>query len=414
MYYLTEILGLPVYDSSGTKVGRVADLAVALAAQPARVAEILLRDEKNKTRRAVRLEEIAAVSPKQVSLKIPEDQVKSFRPDEALFLLRKDLLDQQIIDVHGRKVVRVNDLSLEQKAVNHHTELVLGEVDIGLRGAFRRLLQGTVPRSLLRKLEAHLKATTIPWEYVNLIEADPLRRVKLNISHERLTKLHPADLADIVEDLPHKDRRAILSALDDETAAEALSEVEPRMQVSIVESMDTARAADIVEEMPPDAAVDLLGDLSEETSNELLEELNQEDAEELGELLEFRENSAGGLMTTDYLAVPSTADVQTARDLLLKTPDLPENFNTLFLVDEDGKLCGSVPLSKLVVAAPQEKLADLKSEPLLWISADGKEDEIVEQFDKYNLLSLPVTDPQQVLIGVVTVDDIVSLLRKKT
>jgi magnesium transporter len=413
MFYLTEILGLSVYDSSGKKVGKVAELGAVLAAQPPRVDRILLAADKAKGPRAVPFAEVAALSPDRVTLKIPEDAIQTLHPDEALFLLRKDLLDQQIIDVSGRKVVRVNDLSLEEKTVNHHMELLLGEVDIGFRGALRRLLGGALPRTLLQKLEARFKPAMIPWAFVNLIEADPLRRVKLNISHQLLTKLHPADLADIVEDLPHKERHAIISALDDVTAAEALSEVDPRMQVAIVESMDTARASDIVEEMPPDAAADLLGDLSEETSSELLEDMNKEDAAELGGLLEFHEGSAGGLMTTEYLAISPAADAGAARDLLSSIPDLPENFNTIFLVDEDGKLAGSVHLSRLIVAAPQEKLANLKSEPLLSVPADAREKEIVELFDKYNLLSLPVLDSEDRLAGVVTVDDIISLLRKK-
>lgn len=414
MFYLTEILGLPVYDSSGARIGKVTELAVALGAQPPRVKMILLDRGKGKAPAAAPIEDVAAFSAQQIRLKISQDQIASFHPDEGLLLLRKDLLDQQIIDVEGRKVVRVNDLSLEPRAVNSHSELLLWEVDIGLRGALHRLLSGAVPKTLLRKLEAHVKTKTIPWEVVNLIEPDPRRQVKLNISHNLLAQLHPADLADIVEELAHKDRQAIITALDDVTAAEALSEVDPRMQVSIVESMDTARAADIVEEMPPDDAADLLGDLSEETSSELLDDMGHEEAAEVRELLEFPENSAGGLMTTDYVAIPSSANVETGRNLIAGIPDLPENFNTIFLVDEEGKLAGSVPLSKLVVAGPHEKLLDLKSEPLLSISGDASENEVVEVVDKYNLLSLPVLDPQQRLIGVVTVDDIISLLRKRS
>jgi Mg/Co/Ni transporter MgtE len=248
---------------------------------------------------------------------------------------------------------------------------------------------------------------------VNLIEADPHRRVKLNISHKRLADLHPADLADIVEELSHQERQAIFTALDDVTAAEALSEVDPQMQVSIVESLDPSRAADIVEEMPQDAAADLLGDLSEETSSEVMNELDQQDAAEIGELMEFHESSAGGLMSTDYVAIPSTADVHAARYVIGGIPDLPENFNTIFLVDDGGKYVGSVPLSKLVVAAGSEKLTDLKSEPLLSVPSAAPEDEVVGIIDKYNLLTLPVVDEEGVLIGVVTVDDVVSLLRKK-
>ena len=413
MLYLTEILGLPVYDCARKRVGTVAELALLPSAQPRRVAKLLLKEGKGKAARSVAPEQVATMTSGKIFLRVPEEELAIFQPNEALLLLRKDLLDQQIIDVHGRKVVRVNDLSLEERAVNQHPELILNAVDIGLSGALRRLLVGTVPRSWLRKLAARLKETTIPWEFVDLLESDPLRRVKLNISHKILTKLHPADLADIMEELSPKERQAILTALDNVTVAETLSEIRPKLRASILESLDPARAADILEEMPPDAAADLLADLPEETTSELLHDMNREEAEELGELLEFPEHSAGGLMTTDYVAVPHTADVQTAQNLIAALPELPENLNTLFLVDTAGKLAGSVPLARLLVASAQQKLGELRAEPPLHVASDSSESDVVELFDKYNLLTLPVVDEQQFLLGVITVDDVLSVLREK-
>ncbi|MCZ6750781.1 MAG: CBS domain-containing protein [Acidobacteria bacterium] len=414
MLYLTEILGLPVIDSSGKKVGKVTELAVAPVVQPSRVAILLLKNTKGKPTIAVPFETVSAFSPEEIRLRVAREELKPFQPDEALLLLRKDLLDQQIIDVNGRKVVRVNDLSFSEQVVNGHTELLLSEVDIGLSGAVRRLLHGALPRAWLRKLESHVKGTAIRWEFVDLLEADPLRQVKLNISHKVLRKLHPADLADIMEELAPKERQAIFTALDDATAAAALSEIPQKLQVSILESLGKTRAANILEEMPPDAAADLLAELPAETSNELLQDMDREEAAELGELLEFPENSAGGRMTTDYVAIPSTADVGAARDLIRGAPELPENFATIFLVDTEGKLVGMVALAQLIVAEPQTSLEELQSEPLLSIPAQAPEEDIVELFDKYNLLSLPVVDEEQILIGVVTVDDIVSVLRKQS
>ena len=413
MLYLTEILGLPVYDSAGKKIGRVAELAAVPAMQPPRVALLLIKDGKNIATLSVPLEDVASLSANQVRLWIPREQIQSFQPDDAFLLLRKDLLDQQIIDVNGRKVVRVNDLSLDEKRVNHHPELLLSAVDIGLSGAVRRLMSGFFPRAWLRPLEARVKQSVIPWEFVDLLESDPLRRVKLNISHKVLAKLHPADLADIVEELAPKERQAIFTDLDNATAAEALSEVDPKLQVSIVESMDMARAADIVEEMSPDAAADLLADLSEETTSELLQDMPREDAKELGELLEFSENSAGGLMTTDSVAVPAAATVEEARQFLAGLPELPENFSTIFLVDQFGRLVGSVPVAKLLIASPGQKLLDLTMEPLLSVQVEAPERDVIDLVDKYNLLALPVVNEGNRLVGVITVDDIIRVLRKK-
>ena len=412
MLYLTEILELPVYDASGKKIGRVAEVAAASVNQPPRVTLLLLKNGKDALTRSVPFEDVSSLSVDAVRLRISGEQVQSFQPDESLLLLRKDLLDQQIIDVNGRKVVRINDLSLEERTADSRPELRIHAVDIGLGGAVRRLLSGVVPRPWLRKIETRLQQSSIPWGFVDLLEPDPHRRVKLNISHRVLAKLHPADLADIMEELAPKERHAIFNDLDSSVAAEALSEVDPKMQVSIVESLDTARAAEILEEMPPDAAADLLADLPEETASELLQDMEREGAQELGELLEFAENSAGGLMTTDYVALPDTADVKTAQTLIAALPELPENMTTIFLVDADGRLAGSVALAKLLITAPEQKLLELRSEPPLSVTGESPAGDVIELFDKYNLLTLPVVEDDQRLVGAVTVADVISLLRK--
>lgn len=414
MLYLTEILEMPVYDVSGKKIGRVAEVAAASSDQPPRVTRLLLKNGKDVPARAVSFDEVSSLSGDAVRLRISGDQVQPFQPDDSLLFLRKDLLDQQIIDVNGRKVVRVNDLSLEERAAaDSRFELRIHAVDIGFGGAVRRLLSGVVPRPWLRKIETRLQQSAIPWGFVDLLEPDPHRRVKLNISHKVLAKLHPADLADIVEELAPKERHAIFNDLDSDVAAEALSEVDPKMQVSIVESLGTARAAEILEEMSPDAAADLLADLSEETSTELLQDMPRAEAEELGELLEFSEHSAGGLMTTDHLALLSEMTVAGVREVLASLPELPENFSTIFLVDDVGRFAGSVPVARLIVALPGQRLGDLKSEPLLSILTDAPERDAIELVDKYNLLALPIVNDEERLVGVITVDDIVSVLRKK-
>src|SRR5204862_5505797 len=221
---------------------------------------------------------------------------------------KRDLLDQQIIDVHGRKVVRVNDVEIDSTPVNNHLSLDILAVDVGARGAIRRLTKGVVPAFTLRALLEKIPPRVIPWQYVDLIEADPARRVKLKIAYEGLSRMHPADIADIVEDLPPAEQKSVFEALDEEVAAEALEEIDPDIQVSIVESLDSNRAADIVEEMDPDAAADLLGDLSEHRSGEILKEMQPEERQEVTDLLAFGEHTAAGRMTTEFIAV-SEADV---------------------------------------------------------------------------------------------------------
>jgi magnesium transporter len=332
---------------------------------------------------------------------------------EGLFLLERDLLDQQIIDVYGRKVVRVNDVDLHQEAVNGQCKLKIGAVDVGVRGAVRRLLKGAVPMSALKVLLKRIPPRLIPWEFVDLIETDPARRVKLKISNDRLAKLHPADIADIVEDLAPDEREAVFETLDEGVAAEALEEMSAKVQKAIVESLDSDRAAEIVEEMDPDAAADLLADLTEDRSSEILKEMAPEDRKEMTELMEFGEKTAAGRMNTEYLSLDPSATVNDAIEALRNFEGGVETVSTIYLVDKQGHLVGAVPLAKIVLAKSTDALSSLTQDPLISTHAGAREKEVAELFDKYNLVTLPVIDDDNILTGVITSDDVISLLRAK-
>ncbi|MGA7320549.1 MAG: CBS domain-containing protein, partial [Candidatus Sulfotelmatobacter sp.] len=286
-------------------------------------------------------------------------------------------------------------------------------VDIGARGAVRRLLRGLTPRAALHLLLQRIPQRTIPWSFVDLIETDPARRIKLKISHEGLAKLHPADIADIVEDLAPDEREAVFRTLDEEVAAETLEEVEPNIQKSIVESLDSERAADIVEEMDPDAAADLLGDLPEDRTEQILVEMEPEASQEVVELLEHREETAAGRMTTEFLALPVTATVENAIGVLREFEGGVETVGTIYLVDSHGTLAGAVPLAKLVLAKPDTPLLSMTSEPLISTHEATSDNEVAELFDKYNLVTLPVIDQHNKLVGVITSDDVITMLRSK-
>jgi len=280
-----------------------------------------------------------------------------------------------------------------------------------VRGFVRRILKGMVPATALRALTNQIPPKLIPWEFVDLIETDPARRVKLKIAHEKLSGLHPADIADIVEELSPAEREAVFETLDEEVAAEALEEVEPKLQRSIVESLDEDRAADIVEEMDPDAAADLLGDLTEEKSDAILEEMEPEQREEVEELLEHKENTAAGRMNTEYLALSAEASAQDAIAALRMFEGDVSSVVTVYLVDMEWRLVGAVPLQNVVLADLGVKLAEIVSEPLVSCKENTREGEVAELFDKYNLLSLPVLNDEGKLAGVITADDVIALLR---
>jgi len=407
---LSEILGQPVYDAAGAKVGRVREVALVPQEDPNGVAAFVV-----KTRQGDRLLFSSAISTVNGGIRSNKASADwtAYHGSEGMLLLERDLLDQQIIDVHGRKVVRVNDVEFKPQMREGAFRLKLDSVDVGPRGAVRRLLKNVVPGVALRALLERIPPKPIPWEFVNLIETDPARRVRLKISSDKLSKLHPADLADIIEDLAPAERDAVFQTLDEETAAEALEEIDPKLQVSIVNSLDSDRAADIVEEMDPDAAADLLGDLPPERSEEILEEMEPEEREDVEELLEFEENTAAGRMTTDYMALSPKARVSDAVEMLKNFEGGLESMSTIYLVGQGDKLLGAVPLAKLVVSPQDERLAALTSEPVISCSPEADEKEVAELFDKYNLLTLPVVDENGALTGVITADDVISILRSK-
>ncbi len=245
------------------------------------------------------------------------------------------------------------------------------------------------------------------------MEPDPQRRLRLNIHYQKLEAMHPADLADIVEELGPAEREAIFETIDSEVAAETLSEVDPRMQVSILESLEPEKAADIVEEMAPDEAADVLSEMEEETSEEILEEMETTPGTEVRELLEYKEDRAGGMMNTEFVALNENATVTDALAALRGNEDLLESLNSVFLVDLDGRLVAAVPLARLFIASGSAKIRELASETLIQVTVDEKQDRVTELFDKYNLLTLPVVDEEGKLTGVVTADDIISVLRQK-
>jgi magnesium transporter len=406
---LSELLGATVRDASGTVRGRVREIAVAPQDHPTRIAYLIV-----KTADGERMLPAESLRSCGVTVRAVDDAAgwERFSPSDGVLLLKRDLLDQQIIDVHGRKVVRVNDVELDSTPVNSHLFLRVVAVDVGARGAIRRLVKGMVPAFTLRALLERIPPRVIPWQYIDLLETDPARRVKLKIAYEGLSRLHPADIADIVEDLPPAEREAVFETIDEEVAAEALEEIDPDIQVSIVESLDNNRAADIVEEMDPDAAADLLGDLPEHRSGQILQEMEPEERQEVTQLLEFHEHTAAGRMTTEFLAVPAEAVVDDAIEALKRFEGGYEALATIYLTGPGQKLVGAVPLVKIATSSPAIQLSQL-TEAVVTCMPDTPQNDVAALFDKYNLLTLAVVDEHGRLAGIITADDVITMLRHR-
>jgi magnesium transporter len=407
---LTALLGTAVTDAQGQVRGRLKDVAVATGTEAGRVAGLVL-----KTRAGLLLVPSQDVHETPAgTLELTSTETLAPLQDQGNYLyLQQDLVDRQIIDIHGRKVVRVNDVDLEWKEDGASHQLRVAEVEVGLRGAFRRVFKGLLPRTSLEVLSRRFKERGIPWQFVDVIEVDPARRVKLRIEYERLAEMHPSDLAEILEDLAPAERDAVFTSLDEEVAAETLEEVDPKLQVSLLEKLDEEKIADIVEEMDPGAAADLLAELPEERSDAILEEMEPEERQEVEELLEFDEHSAAGAMTTDFVYLGTDATVSQVGPALRSFDGDIETVTEIYLLDEKRVLQGSVPLARLVVAQPDARLSVLAEARVLSCPADMRQNDLAEMFDKYNLHALPVVDAQGRMVGVVTADHVISFLREK-
>ena len=413
LLYLTELIGLKVYDLRQRPLGRVRDAVLVPKLHPVRVDRYLVAGGGGYTWLYVRHDQVAEITLDGIWLS--DELLVPYHADEYALRLVRDVLDQQIIDARGRKVVRVTDITFEIRREPGHDVLHMLEVDIGMRAVLRRLLQGWVPRRWIRRLQRRVPPHSIRWELCNIVEPDPQRRLRLNISMEPLEQMHPADLADIVEELSPEDREAIIEAIDTEVAAEALSEMDPETQAQIIESLDAGKAADILEEMAPDEAADVLGELEEETSEEILEEMESAPKAEVEELLEYDEDTAGGLMNTEFLAVHEDATVADAIDALRQRQELVDTINTVFITDTDDRLRAALPVGRLFLARPGTRVGELvrEDDEAIHAPASAPASRVLELFDKYNLLTLPVLDEEQRLVGVITADDIISVLRKK-
>jgi len=400
MPYLSEIQHRRVVDREGAVLGKLVDVAVIPKEQFPTVQWAVVGGPDGE--RTLRWTDLEAAG-RQYRL-TEGAQGATDLPPEALRLAR-DLLDKQIVDTHGAKVVRVNDLQLEDTS----GQLRLVGADVGLRGLLRRIggeqaaerVAGVVGRKLPRGI--------IPWHLVEPLEAAQ-SKVRLTVPHAKLALLHPADIADIVEEMTADERRAVFEQLDVETAAEALGEIEPEMQVSIFDDLDEERAADILDEMDPDEAVDLLQDLSAERREELMELMEQEEGDDVAELLAYPEDSAGGIMTTDFVALPRELTAGQAIDRLRELQPDPSAAYYLYVVDAEGRLDGNVSLRDLVVARPETALADIMNPNVLRVEADTDKEEVAALIAKYDLLALPIVDARRVLLGTVTVDDVVELM----
>ncbi len=400
MIFLSDFLNAEVVDVRQHRVGRVRDLVVVMTEPFPKVTGVILKN--NRTLRSLDWSVVRSWDNKELSLKVDAGSLQPHsRADTELWLARQ-ILDKQIVDMDGRRVVRVNDLQLSQV---EGSLLVVG-VDIGSRGLARRVGLEGFGRRIAATFGMDWPQKLISWEAVDPVKTD-ISAVKLRIAHTKLARLHPADIADIVNELSPDDRSAVFAALDDEKAADTLEEIdEPQMQASILERLDVERASDILEAMAPDEVADLLADMPRERAQQLLQKMEEDEAGDVEELLAYREDTAGGLMTTEYVAVLHTLTAAQAIERLRELEPDAESVYYVYVIDEEEHLLGVLSLRDLIVAKPDTKIRDFMIKNVISVRLDAGPREVAEVTSKYNLLAVPVVDEHNRIQGIVTVDDV--------
>ena len=397
-FFFSQLRGIPIYDRERQRVGELRDLAIRWEGGTPKITAIKYAKG---VQEHIPVEQVEDVQLMGVKLKgsLEAEQLVLLQPDE--IYMGKWLMDKQIIDTKGAKVVRVNDIKLFWLQSGQRKYLLPAAVDIGLRGLARRL--GV--EFLFKKRENHF----VWWQSIQHLE-EKTASLQLVSEKSQLDKLHPADLADILEDLDYKKRTDFIEDLDVETVAEAVAEMEADTQMEILEHLDSHQAAELLQEMPPDEAADLLGELTEEKSDELLKLMGPEEAQEVRDLMEHEEGTAGALMTTEYIALPPELTVAEAFSRLRKLAAEAETIYYLYILGEDETLLGIVTLRDLLVAEPETRLQDLMQTRIISVLPEDSNEQVTELIDKYALLALPVVEEGGKLAGIITVDDVLEML----
>jgi CBS domain-containing protein/sporulation protein YlmC with PRC-barrel domain len=400
--FVSEVYKMPVLDQTGEEIGRLTDIIIGTGEPFPAVNSLVVTGRETYI---FPWDVINLFNRRVISVTSPGANLIPSGPSPTDILVCRDLLDKQIVDINGAKLVRVNDLELS----NVKGRLSLVAADIGLRGILRRLGLERRGEKLLSLFRYHLPHRLIAWNYVQTIEPK-LTRLTLTVSRQKVASLHPADLAEIISEVSQKERTALFGSLDVDTAAEALHELEPGVQADIIDDMAKERASDILERMPPDEAADVLGDLPEAKAQELINLMEKDEAEDVQELLEHEEDTAGGLMTTEYLAFPPDMTVEDAiKELRLEAPDV-ETIYYLYILDTEDHVVGVISLKNLILASAQAKLGDIMTAPVKTLTLDAEKKDVAELISKYNLLAAPVVDENMAMRGIVTVDDVVDFL----
>lgn len=414
-FYLSQVTGCKIYDVNGTRLGKVIDVIVNTAHHGKHQEEgfrpVIVGLKTKISGETVYLNfEFVKIKKNKRNFsficskieKLPQTTIDNCLP------LVKNILDRQIVDINGRKLVRVNDIRL----VSIDPEIYALAVDISTEGLLRRLGVAGVINKVLYLFKLSLPTQYILWDDVEAFDTTNFN-IKLSHASSKLQLLHPSDLADIIEEMGSLSRTKVFESMDEERAADVLEEMEPYAQAQIIESLSISKAADVLEKMPADEVADLMDELEDEKVELLLNEMEKESSEDVRELLEYDDNEVGSLMTTDYLSFRESMTIEaTLKELRIQKPEA-DMIYSLFITDTDEKLIATVSLRDIVISAPDLKLADIMNKQFISVQDEDKTDRLASIILKYDLLAIPVTDAQNTLVGMIVIDDIIEDLMDK-
>ncbi|MCE1245101.1 MAG: CBS domain-containing protein [Firmicutes bacterium] len=404
MLYFSSILDKSVRNEEGRRIGRVGDMLTPQNETFPRITDISMRAGRKFYR--IPWEKVKHVDHDGVIVKGKTGDFRELTGSQGNFFLKRDVLDKQIVDINGQRVVRVNDVQLNMVG----RELRVAGVDIGTQGLLRRLGFLGIAKTFAELFNFKATSNIIPWDAVQTIGSDPTSPIRLSTTHRNISTLHPADLADILEDLSGTERRKLFETLDTETAAETLEHLEEEAQLTLFASLPDEKAADLLEEMSPDDAADLLQDLPDERAEALLSLMDAEDALEVKELLVYEEDTAGGIMSNEFLQAPPTRTVAETIEMIRNLSTGAELVYYIYITGEREKLLGVVSLRDLIVASPTDVLKDIMESVIVAVPTNADVKKIATITAKYDLFAVPVVDEKMIIKGIVTVDDVMDYL----
>jgi len=407
-FYLSRVENAKVITPEGNRIGRLKDLAIDITLPKPMIVAILV-----KTKQGTQLLDYSHFSidkSKRQYVLVSARNVPSEIPSENLVFLKENVLDRQIIDINGKKIYRVNDIRMATLTVG----TIAVAVDVGLEGLLRRLSVAKPLSVVLNLFKASIPAKFILWDDIGAIDfsSTTYTGIKLTKAYEKLSRLNPSDLADIIEDLDQNAQMAIFTSMDDERAADVLEELESDAQVSVIRNMSTEDAADILEIMPADEVADILDELEDDKAEELLQEMEINASNEVRELMEYEDGTVGTIMTTDYISFSEywTVD-QTLKELRRLKPEASWIYS-MFILDDQFRLTAMISMRDLVVSEPETMLKDIMKTEVISVCDDDRINSMSEIITKYNLLCVPVVDSEKHMMGVVVIEDVVHDLMK--